>query len=153
MFVVVTEPAFASVAIGDVLLNVWRRGATRADVDELAREIDALASTARAGVVVLMVIPSNTSLPDDEARRAAGAMLRRARLSRVVVVIEGRGFGPGAMRSVFAGLGLVYRPSFAWTVSISLEEAIDWVEAELGPQARAELLAADRRLRAQLEVA
>lgn len=145
--------AFASAPVGSVLVNLWQRGATRADVEALEREIDALARSEGAPVAVLMVIPQDTSLPDEGARRAAGAMLRQARLSRVVVVIEGRGFGPGAMRSVFVGLGLVYRPGVTWTVKPGLDEAIDWLEAELDtPLDRGALREADRQLRTELDI-
>ena len=54
------------------------------------------------------------------------------------------------MRSVFTGLGLVYRPGFAWTVKAEVADAVEWLEGELGGVDRAGLLGADQRLRAEL---
>ena len=154
MLAVMAHFAFASDPVGPVLLNLWERGATQADVEALERAIEAHAEAIGEPVAVLMVIPENTSLPDEGARRAAGTMIRRAAIRRVVVVIEGRGFGPGAMRSVFVGLGLIYKPGITWTVRASLDEAVDWLEGELGtPLERPALKSADGRLRAELGVA
>lgn len=152
MLAAMSALAYTSTAVGSLLLNAWQRGARRADVEALTREIDQLGRRRGEDVVVLMVIPENTSLPDDSAREAVGTMLRGGGLSEVVVVIEGRGFGASAMRSVFAGLGLIYRPGFSWTVKAQVEDALDWLEGQRGSLDRSAVLEAHRELRDATQV-
>ena len=100
-----SELAFESFPVGNVLYNLWRRGATREDIEVFGEAIFALERQVNDNVNIFMVIPENTSLPDDSARKLAGEVIGRSRLDRVMIVIEGRGFGAGAMRSVFVGVG------------------------------------------------
>lgn len=150
-----SELAFESFPVGNVLYNLWRRGATRADIEVFGEAISALERQVNDKINIFMVIPENTSLPDDGARKLAGAVIGRARLDRVMIVIEGRGFGAGAMRSVFVGLGLVYKPGFRWTVKAGIDPGLDWMESELGRGAidPVGVRAADHRLRGEMGIA
>lgn len=147
--------AFESQPVGKVLYNLWRRGATRTDIEAFGEAIYALERAVDGAVSIFLVIPENTSLPDDGARKLTGEVIKRAKLERVMIVVEGRGFGAGAMRSVFASLGLIYKPGFRWTVKGSVEQGIEWFEREAGGAAidAAGIRAADRQLREAMDIA
>lgn len=123
------SPAFACSTRHDVVVSVWSRGGDEADVRVLLEHIDAAADANDGRAGVLMVIAEHSSLPTSSARKLSGNYIREhpGRIAHMAIVVEGSGFWSSAMRSVFSGINLLYRPKAPWTMVATVDEALRWL--------------------------
>ena len=124
-----SSPAFACSIRHDVVVSVWSRGGDESDVRVLLDHVDDAADANEGRAGVLMVITEHTSLPTSSARKLAGSYVRTrpGRIAHMAIVVEGSGFWASAMRSVFSGIGLLYRPKAPWTMVATVDDAVRWL--------------------------
>lgn len=121
-------------ALSNLHVSVWRRPAAVEDVVALGDELARLAEQ-RHRIGILVVVPAGIPVSPDAARRRAVALLRELSGSVIAIalVIEGVGFGPAAVRSMFTGLAMLLRHPWSWKMFADAGRAAGWMAGQLGP--------------------
>jgi hypothetical protein len=105
----------------------------------------------RGGVGCLTIVPASAKAPSREVRDAVNTALETAPLRCVCWFVEGTGFQGAMVRAVITGFRVLARPAYPTHVSVSLEEALEWMlpflEGGAGRVARAPVAATNIRSR------
>ncbi|HEX8954322.1 MAG TPA: hypothetical protein VF945_20855 [Polyangia bacterium] len=106
-------------------------------VDEYARLETIVKEQARknpGGLGCLVIIPQGAQPPPQEVRRYLDGMLNRLPIRALAYLVEGTGFRAAAARAALVGMRVFSRRSYSTKVASSLDEAIGWLLATLGPE-------------------
>ncbi len=119
--------SFASASVGMLHVSSWWGAANPRDVERLDLELEEIAEQ-QGRVAVLLVVRSSAPLAGDETRKRAISMLQKLgdRVDSVAIVVEGKGFWAGAVRSMFSGLAFAFRPGFPWKIFATAGPALLW---------------------------
>jgi hypothetical protein len=81
------------------------------------------------GIGCLIVVPEGSRVPSPATRKEIGEALDRvsSRFLGFSWVIEGRGFGPAAHRSVLSGIALLRKTPYATHVSSNVSVSLAWL--------------------------
>lgn len=146
-------------ALGSVLLTAMRRPPTGAQMRELRRhvahhhrefggKIRAFSLLERDAISIQ--VPS-------EVREETTSQMRDFPGLGTVVVVEGSGFRPAAMRALLSGIHLVLRPPYPFTICSTVDAGARWAAARGDPHGEhlgpADLSAALEATRAELQSA
>ena len=105
--------SIASASLGYVAINVWDRTPQVEDAQAVA---DVWSSVARAhpGLIILAVIGSECSVPDNAVRDVLTREVKRIKKQLLMVanVVEGVGFGAAALRGAVTGMTVLIQPSY-----------------------------------------
>ena len=104
-------------------------------VEEYARIepiVTAQAGKNPGGLGCLVIIPKGATPPPNEVRRYLDAMLDRLPMRCLAYLVEGSGFRAAAARAALVGMRVFQRKSYSTKVSSSLDEALEWLLANLG---------------------
>jgi hypothetical protein len=142
------DEAHRIVWFDNVEMILSRTPPSRAVMRRIILELEGLSRANPGGIGALLVIRSDVTPPDEQARAYIRKELGRAPMVAAAQVVLGKGFVGAAMRSVLSLIQLLARPGYPMKVFGDLGSASHWLAKELGarsghaPEARGLTLAA-----------
>ena len=122
---------FVLASMGNIITLFWRNP-TVESIDRLPPLLKTFGEAHPTGFAVLTLVAEHSPPPSPEARsRMAKMMGEGGALKAVAVCFEGSGVRAIVVRSVVTGLSLLARPTYAYKVFSTPEEALSFLSDAL----------------------